>query len=117
VRGDPTTKKRKQLLRIVERSIVPERPFMGRGPRYLVRPTVTLACAPSLRAIASALSDETHQIDEASLDAVRTYLLDGRSPFFGYDPTDALREAVRLQQLISPTALPTEQLELEDAAA
>jgi hypothetical protein len=104
------------LLRVVERSTVPERPFMAGAPRYIVRPTVTLACAPSLRAIASALSDETHHIDEASLDAVRTYLLDGRSPFFGHDPTDAHREAVRLQQLISPTAA-AERLELEHAAA
>jgi hypothetical protein len=116
VRRDPTTKKRRQLLRIVERSLVPERPFMGRGPRYIVRPTVTLACGPSLRAIASALSNETQHIDEASLDALRTFLTNGDSPFFGYEPTDALRESVRLQQLISPTALPT-RIELADAAA
>jgi hypothetical protein len=67
---------------------------MGRsGFLYIVRPTVTLACGPSLRAIASALSDQTHRIGEASLDGLRTHLLDGSSPFFGHDPTEALQEA------------------------
>ena len=39
-----------KLARHVERAAVPERPFMGSGPRYLVQPSVTAACAPSLRA-------------------------------------------------------------------
>ena len=100
VKRDRTTKKRQQLARHVERAAVPERPFIGRGPRYLVQPSVTAACAPSLRAIAAALRDETHPIDEASLKAVRRWLTDGGGPFFGQDSTAALREVVRLQHVI-----------------
>ena len=95
--------KRQRLARHVERTAVPERPFMLGSPRYLVQPSVTAACAPSLHAIAAALGDETHPIDEASLDAVRTWLRDGRGPFFGRDSTAALLEVVRLKHLIVGT--------------
>ena len=95
-----TIKKRQQLARNVERTAVTERPFMGPGPRYLVQPSVTAACAPSLRAIAAALRDEAHPIDDASLKAVGTWLTDGRGPFFGRDSIAALREVVRLQHVI-----------------
>jgi hypothetical protein len=100
VKRDRTTKKRHQLARHLERAAVPERPLIGRGPRYLVQPSVTVACAPSLRAIAAALRDETHPIDEASLKAVRRWLTDGRGPFFGRDSTAALEEVVRLQYVV-----------------
>jgi hypothetical protein len=60
-------KKRQRLARQVERAAVPERPFIGRGPRYIAQPSVTAACAPSLRAIAAALRDEARPIDGASL--------------------------------------------------
>ena len=46
------TRKRISLARSLERTAVPERPYIGRGPRYLVHPTITAACAPSLLAIA-----------------------------------------------------------------
>jgi hypothetical protein len=95
-----TIKKRQQLARRVERAAVPERPFIGRGPRHLVQPSVTAACGPSLRAIAAALRDETHPIDDASLKAVGRWLTDGCGPFFGRDLTAALREVVRLQHVI-----------------
>jgi hypothetical protein len=97
VKRDRTIRKRQQLARRVERAAVPERPVIGRGPRYLVQPSVAAACAPSLRAIADALRDETHPIDEASLKAVERFLTVGGSPFLGRDSTAALREAVRLQ--------------------
>jgi hypothetical protein len=100
VKRDRTIKKRQQLARHLERAAVPERPFMGPGPRYLVQPSVTAACAPSLRAMAAALRDETHPIHEASLDAVGTWLTDGRGPFFGRDSTAALLEVVRLKHVI-----------------
>ena len=103
MKRDRTTKKRQQLARYVERAAIPERPFIGRGPRYLVQPSVTVACAPSLRAIAAALRDETHPIDETSLKAVRRWLTDGRGPFFGRDSTAALREVVRLQHVVVGT--------------
>jgi hypothetical protein len=97
---DRTIKKRQRLARHVERTAVPERPFNGPGPRYLVQPSVTTACAPSLNAIAAALRDETHPIDDASLEAVERWLGDGCGPFFGRDSTAALREVVSLEHVI-----------------
>lgn len=99
MKRERTTKKRQQLARYVERRAVPERPFR-RGPRYLVQPSVTAACAPSLRAIAAALRDETYPIDDASLKAVGTFLTNGCGPFFGRDSMAALREVVRLQHVV-----------------
>jgi hypothetical protein len=101
VKRDRNITKRQRLARHVERTAVPERPFMGPGPRYLVQPSVTAACAPSLRAIAAALRDETHPIDDASVEAVGSWLKDGCGPFFGRDSTAALLEVVRLQHVIA----------------
>jgi hypothetical protein len=111
VKHDRIIRKRRRLARHVERAAVPERPFIGRGPRYLVQPSVTVACAPSLRAIAATLRDETHPIDDASLKAVGKWLTDGCGPFFGRDSTAALREVVRLQKIIvgAETASPYEE--------
>jgi hypothetical protein len=101
VKRDRTRKKRQQLARRVERAAVPKRPYVGRGPRYLVQPSITASCAPSLRAIAAALRDETYPIDDASLNAVGSFVTDGAgSPFFGQDSTAALREVVRLQHAV-----------------
>ena len=100
MKRDRTIKKRHELARHVERAAVPERPFMLGTPRYLVQPSVTAACAYRLRGVAAALRDETHPIDDASLKAVGRWLTDGRGPFFGRDSTAALREVVRLQQVI-----------------
>jgi hypothetical protein len=97
MKRDRIIKKRRKLARSLERAAVPERPFLG-GPRYLVHPNVTAACAPSLLAIAEALREET--LDEDELRAVRTFITDGGSPFFGRDTTEALREAVRLQHIV-----------------
>jgi hypothetical protein len=100
MRGDRTIKRRRRLARSLERAAVPERPFMGRGPRYLVHPTVAAACAPSLRAIAAALRDETLPLNEEALRAVETFLRDSGSPFLGRETTAAMREAVRLQHVL-----------------
>jgi hypothetical protein len=104
VKGDRTIKTRQRLAHHVERATVPERPFVGQGPRYLVQPSVTAACAPSLRAIAAALRDETRPIDDASLKAVSSWLRNGAGPFFGRDSTAALKEVVRLECLIASAA-------------
>jgi hypothetical protein len=98
--GDWNIKKRRRLARALERAAVPERPFIGRGPRYLVQPSVTVACAPSLRTIATALRDDTRLLDERGLRAVLSFITEGGSPFFGRDATDALRQAVRLQHIV-----------------
>ena len=52
-----------QLARRVERAAVPERPHIGRGPRYLVQPSISTACAPSLRAIAEAAGPDCLIVD------------------------------------------------------
>jgi hypothetical protein len=113
MKRDRTIKKRRQLARAVDRAAVPERPC-SRAPRYLVQPYVTTACAPSLQAIARALRDETLQLGEQELRAVKTFILDGRSPFFGRDATAAMHEAVRLQHMVidaNPAVSTERQLE------
>lgn len=99
MKRDRTIKKRQKLARHAERAAVPERPYIGRGPRYLVQPNVTAACAPSLRAIAAALRDETHSIDDASLEAVGNWLTHGCGSS-GRDSAAALREVLRLERII-----------------
>ena len=110
MKRDRIIKKRRRLARSLERAAVPESPFL-RGPRYMVHPNVTAACAPSLLAIAGALREETLMLDEDGLRAVRTFVTDGGSPFFGRDATEALREAVRLQHIVvgAETAVPDQE--------
>ena len=100
MKRDRITKRRDTLARVAERAAVPERPIRGRGPQYLIRPAVSVACAPSLQAIAAALRDGTQHIDEESLEAAWTFFTDGATALYGYDVTEALRETVRLQQRI-----------------
>ena len=100
MKRDRSTKQRFTVARMAEKAAIPERPWLGRGPRYLVQPSVALACAPSLRAIAGALRDETCPVDQWTLKAIREFLTDGGSPFFGREATAALREAVRLQHIV-----------------
>jgi hypothetical protein len=59
-----------------------------------------VACAPSLQAIATALREEALVLDEDRLRAVLRFITDGASPFFGRDPTEAPREAARLQHIV-----------------
>jgi hypothetical protein len=116
MRRDRTIKKRRQLARAVERAAVPERPS-SRAPRYLVHPHVTTACAASLYAIAAALHDDTLHLGDQELRAVKTFILDGRSPFFGRDATAAKHEAVRLQHMVisaKPAVSTERQLETRD---
>ena len=93
-------RKREKLAHYIERAAVPERPYIGRGPRYLVHPAVTAACAPSLHAIAAALRDESVEVDDATLEALKKFITDGSGPFFDRDSTAAVREIVRLQDVI-----------------
>ncbi len=111
MKRDRTTKKRHQLARQVERAADPERPLVGRGPRYIVHPRIASACAPSFKAIAAALRDDPRVIGDAGLEAVRSFIFDGGSSFFDRDETTALRDAVRLQHLIvgAEPAVPAEE--------
>jgi len=97
---DRITRKRYRLARSLERAAAPERPHMGRGPRYLVHPEIALACAPSLRAMALALRDDAIVFGEDELRGIQSFITDGSSAFFGRDTTAAMRKAVGLQHAV-----------------
>jgi hypothetical protein len=99
--GDKPTRKRIGLARRLERAAMPERPHIGRGPRYLVPPAITAACAPSLLAIAGALRSDPAVVSDDGLRAVKSFVSGGSSsPFLGSDVTAAMREAVRLRHAV-----------------
>ncbi len=98
MKRDRTTKRRDKLARMAERAAVPERRIPGQ--MYIMRPAVSVACAPSLQAIAAALRDRTLHIDEETVEAAWSFFTDGRTSLFGYDVTEALRDTIRLQQKI-----------------
>jgi len=113
MKRDRITRKRDELARIAERAAVPERPLRWCVPQYLIRPAVSAACAPSLKAIAAALRDRSLHVDEESLEAAWRFFTDGSTELYGYGVTEALRETVRLQQKI----VRSEQVELDQAPA
>ena len=113
MRRDRITKRRDKLARMAERAAVPERPIRGRGPLYLIRPAVSVACAPSLQAIAAALRDRALHIDDESLEAAWSFFTDGCTALYGYDVTEALRDTIHLQQ----TIVRREPVELDQAPA
>jgi len=104
--GGKVRRKQNRLARALERASVPEQPFIGRGPRYIVHPEVAAACASSLSAIAAALRVDAATFNDAQLRAIRSFICNGaESAFFGRDVTAALREAVSLQHaVLRPTA-------------
>lgn len=113
---DKATRKSHKLARALVRAAVSERAHIGRGPRYLVHPNITAACAPSLRAIAAALRDNPTAFGDDELRAVQSFILDGESPFFGRDSTAAMRESVRLQHavVVAQPTLGREQVKQAD---
>src|SRR5947209_8423528 len=86
-RNDMT--RRRRLARKVTAATDVEQPITCRGCAYpyLVHPTITAACTPSLSAIATVLREEQHPITAGTLGSVRTFVSDGTSPFFGRDAT------------------------------
>lgn len=94
--------RRRRLARSVTAATEVEQPVICRGCayRYLVHPTITAACTPSLQAIAATLTEEQHPIVDEILDAVRTFVSDGRSPFFGREVSLARHEAGHLCELV-----------------
>src|SRR5437763_10552666 len=105
--------RRRRLARRVNAATEVEESIVCRGCAYpyLVHPTITLACTQSLRAIATALTEEQHPIDGEILKAVRTFVSNGASPFFGRDVTVAHHAAIHLRDLVlaphqQPTAVP-----------
>jgi hypothetical protein len=115
MKGNRDIKKRQRLARDLERACVPERPFRRSGPTFIVHPTVTAACAPVLRGIAAALEDETLVLHEDALRAVRTFIRDGESPFFGRDVQAAESEAERLRDIVFGLEMVPDEQRLEIA--
>src|SRR5262245_45228117 len=83
--GNTAKRKRRGLAGSLERAAKPERPYIGRGPRYLIHPEIAKACAPSLCAIAAALRDETVAFGGEQFRAIRSFVHDGSSTFFRRD--------------------------------
>jgi hypothetical protein len=99
VRTNADRKRRRRLAAMAERAAAPERPFLGRGPRYLIHPSVSFACGPVLSEIARDLRDETLPIDSASLDQLATFLSGPNSRLLERSQAGALDEAVRLARV------------------
>jgi hypothetical protein len=98
-RTNAERKRRRRLAAMAERAAVPERPFLGRGPRYLIQPSVSVACGPVLSEIARNLRDEALPIDGEVLDQVATFLSGPGSRLLERSPDGALDEAVRLARV------------------
>jgi hypothetical protein len=78
-------------VRDATRSSVPAR-------NRVARPSVVLAAAPALNAIAALLRNEDVSVSRASIDAVRAFMTDGiASPLYGRDPLAARRGADTLR--------------------
>jgi hypothetical protein len=102
VNANRYSKERRNVADLLDAAVVPEEPFL-RGIRYLVHPEIAIACAPYLRAIASALHDETQPVDTTILPRLRWFVADGASPFFGRDTAHAVKEAKCLLCLATST--------------
>lgn len=99
VRRDPD-KRRRQLAAMAERCAIPERPSLGRGPRYLIHPHVSIECGPVLSGIARDLRDETLRIDCEVLHGLATFLQGPDSSLFELDPVVAVGVAGRLAKSV-----------------
>ena len=99
VRPHADRKRRRRLAAMAERAAAPERPFLGHGPRYLIHPSVSVACGPVLSEIAHDLRDQTVAIDGAALDQLATFLTGPDSRLFESSKAGALDEAVRLAHI------------------
>jgi hypothetical protein len=99
VRPNADRKRRRRLAAMAERAAVPERPFLGHGPRYLIHPSVSAACGPVLLEIARDLRDQALPNDSEALDRLATFLSGPESRLFEPSPDAALDEAVRLADI------------------
>src|ERR1700750_3320027 len=68
VRQDADRRRRHRLAARAARAAAPERPFLGHGPRYLIHPSVAVACGPVLLEIARDLRDAAVPIEREALD-------------------------------------------------
>src|ERR1700750_516836 len=90
VRQDADRRRRHRLAARAERTAAPERPFFGHGPRYLIHPSVAVACGPVLLEIARDLRDAAVPIEREALDRLATFLGGPDSRLFEPSPEGAL---------------------------
>jgi hypothetical protein len=84
----------------------------------LTRPSVVMAAAPALSAIAATLRDEQVVVSHEALDAVRAFLTDGiDSPLYGSDPLAAGRGGEELRRLVLSGTFAGRPRELAHAGA
>jgi hypothetical protein len=100
VRRDADSKRRLRLAAMAERAAIPERPFLGRGPRYLIHPHVSIACGAVLSEIAFDLRDESLAVDTGALDPLATFLKGPDSTLFELNVVAAVDETVRISRLL-----------------
>jgi hypothetical protein len=93
---DASGERRRRLAAMAERAAIPERPFLGRGPRYLIHPHVSIACGPVLSEITFDLRDEVLAIDAGALDQLATFLKGPDSTLFELNVVAAVAETVRI---------------------
>jgi hypothetical protein len=96
-RSQHDSDRRARLARGLDRATVVEVPFRG---SYLVRPAVTLACAPVLREIAALVRNERHGIPVELFQAIHAFTHDGASPYFDRDVDAAHTAATRLYEAV-----------------
>jgi hypothetical protein len=100
IRRDQDRKRRMRLATMAGRAAIPERPFLGRGPRYLIHPHVSVACGSVLLEIARDLRDQALAIDSDALDELATFLQGPDSSLFELKLSAAADEAARLLHLV-----------------
>ena len=100
VRPARARRRRLRLAAMADRAAIPERPFLGRGPRYLIHPAVATARGPVLWEIACDLRDEALEVDSTGLEQLETFLHGPDSSLFEVRPRAAVSEAARLARLL-----------------
>ena len=82
-----------------------DRPFVGRGPRYLIRPDVLRAVASDLRAVEAVLADERRPVERGVDPCRRRHDARRHVPaLLGSDPQAAADAARALRERVAPTA-------------
>lgn len=103
--ADRVERRRADDARMIHRTLADgDRPFVGRGPRYLIRPAVLRAAASDLRAVEAALADERRTLAPEAIKAVDALMRDGTSALYGPDPAAAADAARALREIVAPTA-------------
>jgi hypothetical protein len=86
--------------------------------RRITFPSVVLAAAPALTAVAAMLRDEDVAVSREALNAIRKFMTDGiDSPLYGRDPLAAHRAADDLRNLVGAGRIAQRSREAAHAGA